>query len=301
MAAGRVLTVVGTVALDTLAEVKQLAQPEHTGGVLRIQADLPGGTGGNVAMALARLGAPPRLVSSVGRDFAGSAYERALREAGVGLDGLDASGGEPTARAYVFYEASGRQSTYFFPGARWRLPPDVAEGARLHFCAGDIACYPSLMERAAWVSFDPGQEVFHRDLDQIVACLSHVDLLFLNHHERAMLESRAGLSLPKLLDEGVEAVVETLGRDGTVVHTPRGRFAAPSVPVHVRDPTGAGDAHRAGFLYAMDRGADLGVAARFASVLASFAIEHVGAQTGHPTLEQAVARHEKEFRERPFG
>lgn len=294
------LSVVGTVALDTLARVKALASPEETGGIVDLQPDLPGGTGGNVTMALARLGAPSRLLSAVGPDFRGSRYEAAMRAAGIDLSGL-VEAPFPTSRAYVFHDAAGRQTTYFYAGASASFAPSsFPQGGKAHFCAGEIASYPPLMERADWVSFDPGQEIFHRDLQEILACLPLVDVLFLNRHELARLEKIAAVDVPRILDMGPDAVVESRGPEGTLVHTRGGRFAAPAATATVRDPTGAGDAHRAGFLYALSRGAEIGVAARFANVLGAFAVEAVGAQTGQPTLEQAIDRHERTYREKPF-
>lgn len=293
------LTVVGTVALDTLAQVRALALPEETARVVRLHPDLPGGTGGNVAMALARLGAPARLVSAVGPDFHGSAYERALREADVRLDGL-LRVETPMSRAYIFFDGAGRQTTYFSPGASVSLTPEASLEGDAHFCAGEISTYPAFMEKCRRVSFDPGQEVFHRELAEVEACLDHVDLLFLNRHELEVLETRAGWDVARLLGIGIGAVVETRGKEGTLVHTPGGRFAAPAIPVRSVDPTGAGDAHRAGFLYALERGADVGVAARFANALGSFAVEHVGAQGGQPTLAAAMERYEKAYGGAPF-
>ena len=125
-------------------------------------------------------------------------------------------------------------------------------------------------------------------------------MLFVNRQELDVLQKRGGLDLPDLLAKGIGVVVETRGGEGTLVHTASGRFAAPAVPATVRDPTGAGDAHRAGFLYALERGAELGSAARLANVLGSFTVEQVGAQEGHPTLQQALARYREAFHGSPF-
>lgn len=294
------LTIVGTVAWDTMARVKRIADRETTGGVVELHPDLPGGTGGNVAVALARLGAASRLVSVVGEDFSGSSYESMLSASGVKLDGLRRSRTR-TSRAYIFFDDAGQQVTYFYAGAsRELVDTDLRPTGRVHFAAGEIAVYPRLMEGADWVSFDPGQEVFHRDLAELTACLPHVDLLFLNRKERDILEAEAGWTIERLFREGIEVVVETRGAGGCIVHTRKGHFAAPAVEAAMRDPTGAGDAHRAGFLYALERGAEIGVAARFASTLGGSAVEAVGAQAGLPTLAEAVARYEKAFGERPF-
>src|SRR5688500_5532596 len=140
-----------------MGEVERLASPEETGGVLRVQPDVFGGTAGNVAMALARLGARPRVLAAVGPDFADGPYERALAQAGVDLTPV-VRAKEPTSRAYIFFDGAGRQVTYFYAGASRSLAdtkPRV-EG-RVHFAAGEIGAYPPLMRQAEWVSFDPGQ------------------------------------------------------------------------------------------------------------------------------------------------
>lgn len=287
------LTVVGTIAWDTMAHVARLAEPETTGGVRSVHADLPGGTAGNVATALGRLGARARVVSAVGPDFAGSAYERSLVGLGLDLGGL-LRARTPTSRAYVFFEETGRQQTYFYAGASRELAA-TRVGGRAHFAAGEVSCYPAMMQQADWVSFDPGQEVFHRDHKEILACLPHVDLLFMNQHERA----RLGLDVPRLVREGT-VVVETRGRDGTLVHAPEGDIAVPGVDAKALDPTGAGDAHRAGFLFALDAGASLRDAARLANVMGSFAVEGVGPQTALPDRDAARARFERAFGAWPF-
>lgn len=295
--AARVLTVVGTLALDTLAHVQRLAAPEETGGVRHLSVDVPGGTAGNVAMALARLGAAPRVLAGVGPDFGRSAYERALREAGVDLS-LLVHATDATSRAYVFFDGHGGQMTYFFSGASRAVAN--ARGplrGRVHFAAGEISAYPRLMQEADWVSFDPGQEVFHRDHKEILACVEHVDLLFLNRHERARLE-QTGLRVDVLARAGT-VVVETRGAEGTIVHAQDGDVAVPAAPAEARDPTGAGDAHRAGFLLALDRGASWRDAARFANVMGAFAVEGIGPQANLPTLAQAAERYQKAYGERP--
>lgn len=141
------LTVVGTLALDTLARVKALARPEETGGILEVVADAPGGTGGNVATAYARLGGATRLLASVGLDFAGSTYERELLRLGIDLSLLERVE-ERTSRAYVFFDGAGGQMTYFYAGASKRLAGTSRPLGRAHFAAGEISAYPALMETA---------------------------------------------------------------------------------------------------------------------------------------------------------
>lgn len=278
----------GSVALDTIALVARLAAPETTGGVERVAPDLPGGAGGNVVMALAKLGAATRLVSAVGPDFAASAYERALLAAGVELRDL-VRVDELTSRAYVFADPHGAQVTYFHAGASRALARTAradVRGARCHFAAGEISVYPQLMQAADFVSFDPGQEVFHRDLDEIRACLPHVDVLFVNRHERERLKVAPG---------DVPVLVESRGAQGTRVHEGTKETLVPAAPAAPREPTGAGDAHRAGFVFALAKGASLENAARVASVMGAFAVEGIGPQSNLPTLAQLQERYQRSF------
>lgn len=290
-----VLTVVGTLAYDTMAAVDRLPQPEETAGVRSIRADVFGGTAGNVAMALAKLGARPRVLAGVGPDFAGSAYEAALTHSGVDLSTL-VHASEPTSRAYIFYDEHGGQATAFYSGASRALATArVADlSGRVHFAAGEISIYPKLMKQAEWVSFDPGQEVFHRSHAEILACLEHVDLLFLNKLER----ERLAIPIRQLVGAGT-TVVETRGAEGALIHTMGKDTLIAAAPATPKDPTGAGDAHRAGFLYALDKGASMENAARFASILGAFAVESVGPQDGLPSLEQATERYQKAWGQAP--
>lgn len=294
--------VAGSVAFDTVGTVADLPARDETARVLTLDL-VPGGAGGNVALALARLGARPvRLLASVGDDFAGTEYEGALLRDGVDLSRL-ARSPVRTAHAVLMADARGSQHIYFFPGASADLsalaPAPAAIG---HFAAGDFRAYPKLMDACDVVSFDPGQELFHRPLAEAEACFPRVRYLFVNEHELARLRHAGGWTVASLHDEGVELVIESRGASGTRLHAqgaaPRD---VPALPVAMKDPTGAGDAHRAGFLAAVARGAGPDVAARFANVVASFAIEKLGPQTGLPTLKDAEARHHATFGAPPFA
>ncbi len=284
--------VMGSVAIDTIGLVPLLPEADATAGVLSV-TDSPGGAGGNVAHALARLGVPVSLAASVGPDFAGSAYEATLRNAGVDLSGL-ARTTTPTAHAYIFSETGGpRQMLFFHPGASARTREvEVRKADVGHFAAGEIPVYPAHMDACDFVTFDPGQELFHRDIAEILACLPHVDVLFCNGKERRILEA-AGFRLDAFLEGRACAVVETRGAEGALLHEPGAKSTRiPSAGAReVADPTGAGDSHRAGFLFGLHHGLDLESCVRIAGVVASFTIETVGPQTGLPDLEQVRARH----------
>lgn len=288
------MRVVGTVAFDTVGLVARLPTPDTTARVRRVETRF-GGTAGNVAVALARLGASPSLVAAVGPDFVGSAYEKHLAALGVDTRDLVVVD-RPTSHAYIWSDDAGHQATFFHPGASAELAKaPVRKAALAHFGAGEMTAYLPHMEAADLVTYDPGQEVFHRPLAEIVAQFPHVDVLFLNRHEADRLRTEVGFGAEKAFALGMGALVMSRGVDGCDVITPDGREHVPSVPARAVDPTGAGDAHRAGFLLGLSRGLPLGVCARLGAVAAAFAVEAVGPQEGALALAPFRARYAATF------
>lgn len=284
----------GTVAMDTLALVERLPGRNEAARVREVRDDF-GGCAGNVAAALATLGLRPRLVSSVGRDFPKTDYGQRLKRLGVGLGALHYSD-LPTGRAFLFTDPRGVQQIYYSPGASvemGRCEPFRAGIA--HFAAGEISAYPRYMQRCERVSFDPGQETFHRDPADIEACLEHTDFLFLNEHELKFLGKALGKGIEELLDAGPEVVIESRGPKGALLHMRDQRLTVPAAKARPVEPSGAGDAHRAGFLYGLARGLKLDACARLGSVCAAFVLEAVGAQTNLPTEAQLLERYKREF------
>jgi ribokinase len=284
----------GTVAFDTIALVERLPERNETALVTQVRDD-HGGCGGNVAAALATLGLRPHLVSSVGREFPKTEYGQKLKRLGVDLAGLHFSD-LPTARAFLFADPRGAQQIYYSAGAS----PEMArcgpfKAGLAHFAAGEISAYPSFMERCERVSFDPGQETFHRPAEEIRACLPHVDYLFLNEHELRHLGKALDLGIADFLKLGPQVLVESRGGKGQVLHFADRRETVPAAKARLADPSGAGDAHRAGFLYGLARGYKLETCARLGSVEAAFVLEAVGAQSNLPSEEQLRARYKREF------
>lgn len=287
------ITVLGTVALDAVGRTDRLPAPDEAVRIQSLGSSF-GGTAGNVAMALGRLGVGARLVAAVGDDFASSGYEAALRKVGVDLaDVVRAS--EPSAHAFQFADAAHRQHIYFFPGPAARLADaPVREAGILHAAAGEFPAYVPHLQAARTVTLDFGQELFHRPFAQMEPLVPLADVLFVNRHERARLET-LGWPIDRALSAGVRAVVETLGAEGAILRTSGGSARIPAVAARVHEPTGAGDAHRAGFLFALSEGADDETACRVGAVVAAFAVEHAGPQAGLPDAAALVERYEGAF------
>lgn len=293
-ASGSVL-VAGTIALDTIARVDALPGPDEACRADAI-ADRPGGCGANVAHALARLGHRPALLSAAGRGFDGSRAQRALEASGVDLDHV-VRAEAPTARAVVTTEDQGRQTIVYHEGATPAMRDLSPVPASLgHFAPGELTAYPALMDACERVTYDPGQETFHRPIEEVLAPIDHADVLLANEHEARRITDVYG-GLDALVD-ALDAVVVT-DPGGQDVHTAQGRERVPGVEAELLDATGAGDAHSAGVVHGIDAGWSLPQACRMGSVLAAFAVEGLGAQAGLPTLEEALERYEAAYGEAP--
>lgn len=286
-ALSRVVLVAGTTALDLVARIPVPPHPDVAVEMSELTQQR-GGCGANVALALARLGHRPTLLSAVGEDFAGSGYEQALEQAGVDLGSLVHAPGELTARAIMATTPEEVQYILFHPGATPAMAQlEPVEAALAHFAPGEISAYPRLMAACQEVCFDPGQEVFHRPHEEILACLEHVDILLLNNHEADHLAEQA---------DGIEALTEPIDAvivrdaEGQTIHTRDGDQRIPAAPARVADPTGAGDAHSAGFVHGRSMGWPLDRCCRFGSAVAACAIEAPGAQGGLPSLPEAEKR-----------
>lgn len=294
--------VAGTLAFDTVARAASLPGDDEAARVTH-RHERGGGAGANVAHAVARLGHGAPLVTAYGPDLPGSGYESDLEEVGVDL-GPAVEADEPTARAWIFSGPGDHQRIYYDPGATpamegCRIPGGTWSGWG-HFAAGAIDAYPPLMEAVEHVAFDPGQEVFHRPVGDVEACLPHVDVLLLNEHERDRLSDDLGRGPGDLVRGGIEAVVVTRGGDPVRVHHGGSVEEVPVPEAEVRDPTGAGDAHRAGTVAGLARGLDRLEAVRLGNVVAAATVEEMGTQDGHPGPAEARARYEETYGAPPW-
>ncbi len=290
------MLVAGTVALDLIARVPSLPVDDQAVRATDM-GERFGGCAGNVARALGRLGHEPQLVSAVGAGFRGSAYEEALVADGVDLSDLLYHEQDPTARAFLATDPKGHQQIVYHEGATPHMTEiDLVAAPIGHFAPGELSTYPRLMEHCGHVTFDPGQETFHRDIETVWACVEATDILLANHHEAQRLADHAG-GLDGLLGT-MEALVVT-DADGQELHTPEGTQRIPGVACDDIEHTGAGDAHSAGFVHGLAQGWGLEDCCRMGSVIAAFALEAIGAQEGLPRLEAALDRFEVAYGRRP--
>lgn len=289
-----VITVVGHTAVDHISRVTGLPGPNGSTSIIDRQI-LFGGGAANIAAGIARLGGAAELLSAVGSDFAGSAYDRWLSDLGVRPRFYLVEGAH-TATAFMFTdETSGAQMTFFEWGASVAFSREEAPPLDfVHMATADPVFNRHVAERARFASFDPGQDLHRYSAEDLDVILDHIDLLFANQHEVVGMCSLLGLSRAELI-ERVPIAVFTEGSGGSCLVADGEEVRIPIVPVRMADPTGAGDAYRAGFLTAFTRRYSLETCCQVGTVTASFTVEHPGCQTNLPDWERMRERFEHHF------
>jgi len=243
-----------------------------------------GGCAGNIAYNLLGLGGAPVVMATLGDD--GAPYRERLASLGVPADGVRTVAGTYTAQAFIITDLDDNQITAFHPGAMNRshenrvadiddiglgiVAPDGRDGMRAHVAGFANAGIPFV--------FDPGQGLPLFSGDELLEMIDAATYLAVNDYEGRLLAERTGLSLEDLARR-VDALVVTLGGDGSRIHVDGHVLAIPAVrPTALVDPTGCGDAYRAGLLHGIAAGSDWATTGRLASVLGSIKIASRGGQ-----------------------
>jgi ribokinase len=287
------ITVVGHTAIDHISRVTALPGPNGSTSVTERRIFFGGGAA-NIAAGIARLGGEAELLSAVGGDFDDSPYDRWLDSLGVSKRFYRVAEAN-TATAFMFTDGAGDQMTFFEWGASVafsREDPPALDF--VHMATADPRFNRLVAERAHFASFDPGQDLHRYSADDLDAILDHVDILFANHHEVAGMCRTLGVSRADLIAR-VPVAVFTEGAAGSCLAAGGTEVRVPALPVRMADPTGAGDAYRAGFLTAHRRGYPLEDCARIGTVTASFAVEAAGCQTSLPDWEAMRDRYVRHF------
>lgn len=290
----RVISVVGHTALDYIVDVEKISGKNESSPVIGYE-EYPGGGAANIAVAIAKLGGKSQLISPVGTDFESSGYEKILKEARVDLSMLYRLEDQKISKAFIFTDREDNQATYFYWGASSKfkeLEPEPADF--VHLATADSVYNAKLAQIAGFVSFDPGQDLVTYSKEDLELILAHTDILFANRHEIRRVSEMTGKSFSEL-KAIIDVIVVTYDAEGSRIFTDKEEFAIHVIPVRAVDPTGAGDAYRAGFLLALTRGYSLSTCGKIGSTVASFAVQTRGCQTGLPTWEEMETRYEANF------
>lgn len=244
-----------------------------------------GGTAGNIAYTLALLGEKPLVLGCAGKDFA--PYARRLEGLGLPLDGIRSVPDQFTAGAYITTDEADNQITGFNPGAMrercgYRFP-DRHDGPVMAIISpgnvSDMVELPDTFKKAGIpYIFDPGQQITALSGADMARAIDGAFALCTNDYELELIMKATGLSRGQLL-ERTGALITTLGEQGSVVARNGSETRVPALKVQkALDPTGAGDAYRAGLLKGLCLGWDLAEAAGLGAVCAAYCVEKKGTQ-----------------------
>ena len=257
-----------------------------------------GGTAANIAFTLALLGVRPKLMGTVGRDFGD--YRRWLEDAGVDCGTVVQLDEVFTASFFANTDEDNNQLAFFYGGAMnlarnyaiadvMPQPPDLVVISPNDPVAMIQLC-EECRQRGIRFLFDPGQQVARLDGAELLRGLDGATMLIVNIYEASVIYEKTGLSLEQLR-ERVELVVITESERGSTLYEGADVSRVPAfAPRLIADPTGAGDAYRAGMIRGMGAGLPLALSAQVGALCATYALECVGTQNHRFTPADFVAR-----------
>jgi len=294
----RKISVTGHTSIDYLLTVESMAGPDQSSPVSVCETQYGGGAA-NVAAAIACLGGDAELISPVGRDFESSGYHSWLESFGVDLSKLYRLESETLSKAFVITDSLSSQTTYFYWGAAARLaelaPPKVAF---VHMVTADCRYNAKMSQIADFVSFDPGQDLVTYQKDPLNTILENTNILFSNRHEIQRVTEISGKTFEELRNS-IGLIIVTCDKEGSILYENnegvKTETKIPAVLTESADPTGAGDAYKAGFLVSLIKGCPPEICCRVGSVTASFVVEKIGCQTNLPDWERMKERYVRYF------
>ena len=263
-----------------------------------------GGGAANIAYTLALLGERPHVMDTVGQDF--SEYRSWLEQHGVNTSLIYDEPDLFTASFFVSTDQGGNQIASFYTGAMAR-----ARNLSFHdLDAGQVDLVvispndPQAMVKYAAECqdldvpylYDPSQQIIRLSGDELRAGLSGCSILVVNEYEFEMLQEKTGLTPEEIRATPARACVVTLGVEGSRIWAGEAIYDIPAVPPEqTDDPTGVGDAFRAGFIRGLSANLPWDVTGRMGALAATYVIEQPGPQSHHYTLAEFVARFQEYF------
>ncbi len=300
----------GSMAFDTIMvfkdQFKKHILPEQI-HILNVAFLVPemrreyGGCAGNIAYNLHLLGGKPLIMATVGDDFA--PYARRLEKLSITQQHIRHVPDSFTGQAFITTDLDDNQITAFHPGAMgYSEQNKVSEavGVTLGIVSPDgrtgmIEHADQFVEAGIPFVFDPGQGMPMFSGSDLLRFIDQATYVTVNDYEAKLLQEKTGKSL-KDIAKSVKALIVTLGADGSMIYTEGREIAIPTPkPAAVVDPTGCGDAYRAGLMYGIQRGWAWETTGRLASLMGSIKIASRGGQNHAPTRDEIKAQFQQHF------
>jgi adenosine kinase len=265
-----------------------------------------GGCAGNIAYNLKKIGGDPLIMATIGKDA--DAYVQRMDQLGLSRDAVRQLDDAMTAQAFITTDLDDNQITAFHPGAMNQshlnqITPEL--GAGLAIVAPDgrdgmLQHAEQLAQHKIPFMFDPGQGLPMFSGEELLRFAKAASYIAVNDYEGKMLEEKTGQSLPKLAEQ-VNALIVTRGAVGSTIYAGGRQYDIPCVKASaIVDPTGCGDAYRAGLLYGIAHQWDWQACGQLASVLGSIKIASRGGQN-HALSRELVAKiHREAFGSDPW-
>ncbi len=263
-----------------------------------------GGTAGNIAYSLSLLKEKPIILATIGKDY--QRYFEWLGRNGLPTDGIRIIGEEFTAGAYITTDRADNQITGFNPGAmKYQSEYDfrdvTPDDSIVLLAPGnlrDMVDYADTCRKKSLKFIcDPGQSLTAWDGKSLARWMEGSSMLISNDYELEMIMKMTGIDKKGLL-RLTQMIITTFGERGSLISIPGDDMRVPAVEIsNVVDPTGAGDAFRAGLIKGLSTGKDVVTASKMGSVAASYAVENYGTQEHHYSYEDFLERYKKSFEE----
>ena len=262
-----------------------------------------GGTAPNIAYSMALTGQKPEVLGTVGSDF--QDYRLWLEKNGVGTGLIRVKENDFTASCFINTDLSNNQITGFYPGAMAydeqisMLDIPMEDVSMVVIAPTEPAAMSKWCDELRKIGvpylYDSGMQIPRLGAQELVQGVLGAKIVIFNEYEYDMMLKKTNLTIDEILNK-VELCVVTMGEKGSVLRTKHEQVHVPAAkPYKILDPTGAGDAYRAGLLKGYFEGAGLEKMGQYGSVTAVYAIEHKGPTEHSYTMEEFNNRMKENF------
>jgi adenosine kinase len=314
---GKAALICGSVAYDTILvfpdQFKTHILPDKI-HILNVAFLVPemrreyGGCAANIAYGVTMLGDTALPMATAGHDF--GPYRERMIAHGISVEHVKVIDEAFTAQAFITTDIDDNQITAFHPGAMQYAHQNKVADVRAKIALGIIAPdgRQAMIEHAGQFAaagvpfiFDPGQGLPMFSGEELAKFIEQATWMAVNDYEWGLVQQKTGLTSTQITDK-VKALIVTRGAEGSVIHTREHTWTIPCVrPKAVVDPTGCGDAYRAGLIHGLLHGLDWETTGRLASLMGAIKIECRGPQNHRFTRPELLRRYRESFGEAPEG